>query len=98
MTDRPNAAPASGRTVGLFLALSGVVTLVVGIVLGATVDSFLYVVAAISLFDFAFAWLFSTDRLGPGAGRRKAAAASEAGVAAEAAAADPSYNPYARED
>jgi hypothetical protein len=97
MTGSPGTPPASGRTVGLALALSGIVTLVVGVVLGATVEPFLYAIAAISIVDFALAWAFATDRLGPGAARRRAATAGEAAVAAEAAAADPSYTPYARE-
>jgi hypothetical protein len=48
-----------------------------------------------ALLDFGLAWAYATGRMGPRSLRRRAHAA---GDAATAAAADPSYNPYARED
>jgi hypothetical protein len=77
------------------LYISGVVTTVVGVALGIALDPILFVIAAIGLSDFVLGWLFATDRIGPGAARRKAAASGEAAAMAES---DPSFNPYARED
>ena len=78
------------------LRVSGVLTVLLGIVLGIAVDQVLFAVAAIGLIDFVMAWLFASGRIGPDAQRpRDAAAQDDAAAAAEV---DPSYNPYARED
>ena len=92
----PSAPQDPSRVLGVSLAASGVLMIIVAIWLGATVDPVLYVIAAVGLADFVFAWLFATGRIGPAARRRRAAEAS--GDAAAEAEIDPSYNPYARED
>ncbi len=77
------------------LYLSGAITVVIGIVLGFVVSPILFVVVAVGIFDCVLAGLFSSGRIGPLAAQRRAAAS---GDAAEIAEADPSFNPYARED
>jgi hypothetical protein len=65
---------------------SAMATVVVAIVLGAVVDPLLYAVALFAIVDLVIARLFATGRLG-------------AGTAVDSdAQADPSDNPYARED
>jgi undecaprenyl pyrophosphate phosphatase UppP len=85
-----------GRTVAMALVLGGVVAIVVGVLAGALIETYLYAIAAVALIDFALAWAFATDRIGISAARRRQAEAG-GNLAAEAQA-DPSYNPYARED
>jgi len=63
-----------------------------GIALGVAVEPALFAICLIGVVDFALAWLFTSGRLGHEAQRRREAAAEGE------AAADPSYNPYARED
>ena len=84
------------RALALSLVIGGLITIALGVWLGATVESVLYVVSAVGLVDFALAWAFASGRIGPLAQRRRDAEAS--GDAAALAGVDPSYNPYARED
>jgi hypothetical protein len=78
------------------LLAAAVLTLVVAIVVGALVGPWGYVIALSSVADLVVARLFATGRIGPLAQRRRQAQASgELGSVTEA---DPSYNPYARED
>ena len=82
------------RVVGV-LYLSGAVTIVIGIVLGFVVSPVCFAAVALGIADFVLAGLFSSGRIGPLAARRKA---TESGDAAQVTEADPSFNPYARED
>jgi hypothetical protein len=81
------------------LYVSAVVTAVVAVVLGALVSPFLFAIALLALFDLWLARAYASGRLRLGSEPRLARP-EEAGVVegADAAAADPSYNPYARED
>lgn len=88
--------PDPTRILVLSMVAGGIITIAVGIYLGATVSAPLYAIAAVALIDFALAWAYGTGRLGPAAARRREAEAS--GEVAAEAQADPSYNPYARED
>ena len=72
------------------LTVSGVATVGIGIALGIAIDPLLFLVVLVGLADLAFARLFASGRLG---GPRE-----EPAEAAAIAEADPSYNPYARED
>jgi undecaprenyl pyrophosphate phosphatase UppP len=85
-----------GRTVAMALVLGGVVTIVVGVLAGALIETYLYAIAAVALVDFVLAWAFATGRIGTTAERRREAEAT-GNLAAETEA-DPSFNPYARED
>ena len=85
----------SVRRLVMVLFLSGAITVVLGVVLGLAVSPILFAVVAIGLVDFLIARLFAAGRIGPLAARR---AAAEAGDAAAIAEADPSFNPYERED
>jgi hypothetical protein len=76
------------RTIAAWLVISGVVAIVGGVIAGAVIDPVFYAIAGVSLIDFVVAWAFATGRIGPTADRRRAAEAQ----------ADPSFNPYARED
>lgn len=86
----------SSRTVAMSLISGGVATIVVAIILGATVEPALYAIALVGIVDFGLAWAFSKGYVGTGAPQRREAEAS--GDAATVATEDPSYNPYARED
>jgi hypothetical protein len=88
-------AEASARKVAASLYVSGVITLVVGVVLGLLLDSVYFLIAVLAIGDFVIARLYETGRIGPLAKRREAEASGDAGTVAES---DPSYNPYARED
>lgn len=88
--------PSSNRSLAGILYLSATITVVAGIVLGFVVAPALFAIVIVGLFDFAFAWLLASGRIGPDAQRRRAAAAE--GDAAAVAEDDPSFNPYARED
>lgn len=95
-TDPAGAERQQTRLLGLSLTISGVLTIAVAVFLGATVDSVLYAIALVGLVDFGFAWAYGSGRIGPAARRRREA--EQTGDAAQIAAADPGYNPYARED
>jgi hypothetical protein len=96
MTDVPSAAQQqSVRKLVSVLYLSGAITIVAGIALGFVISPALFAAVALGIADFVIAGLFSSGRIGPLAARR---AATEAGDAAALAEADPSFNPYARED
>lgn len=82
----PEHEAARRRLTRIFL-WSGVVSIVLAIVLGALVWTPLYAIAAFAGVDFLLAWAYST-------GRVKVAT----GGSAPPPEADPSYNPYARED
>jgi hypothetical protein len=88
-------ARASARKLAAALYLSGVVTLVIGLVLGLLLDSVYFLIAVLAIGDFVIARLYETGRIGPLAKRRRAEASGDAAAVAES---DPSYNPYARED
>lgn len=96
---------ATARLLVISLVTGGMITIAVAILLGATVSPALYAIAVIGLIDFALAWAYSTGRRGPlaVAGRESETAgvgreSETAGTAAFRAQADPSHNPYARED
>jgi len=92
--------------------VSAVVTVVLAVVLGALVSPFLYAIALFAVLDVLLARGYASGRLrmaadprlgrpaeggvvpGPGADSPEGGTSSDA----DAAAADPSYNPYARED
>ena len=96
MAELPQAQQQeAARRLARALYLSGAVTLIAGIALGFVLSPVFFGIAAIGLLDFVLAWAFATGRIGPLAARR---AAAEAGDAAAVAEADPSFNPYARED
>jgi hypothetical protein len=84
------------RVLILAFVLSGIFVIALAVALAILLDPLYLAIALFSLVDFAVAWAVATGRMGPRSLRRKAEAASAAGDAAEAA--DPSYNPYARED
>jgi hypothetical protein len=77
------------RTLVLSLTISGIVITAVGIGVGIAVGPAYFAIAAFGLVDFVLAWMFHTGRLGG------PAAAPEQPIDPTA---DPSYNPYARED
>ena len=85
----------SARKVVSALNISGVVTIVVGAVLGLAISPALFGICVLGIVDFVLARMFAAGRIGPLAARR---AAAEAGDAAAIAETDPSFNPYARED
>ncbi|MCD6014695.1 MAG: hypothetical protein K0R88_779 [Solirubrobacterales bacterium] len=95
MTIEAHPAEASARKLAAALYLSGVVTLVVGIVLGLIFDPVLFAIAAFAIVDFVLARLYETGRIGPLGARRRAQASGDEAAIAES---DPSHNPYARED
>ena len=93
---QPNVAYAQQvRVLVLALYAAGVITIAVGIAVGIAIDPILFLIAVVGLFDFVLARMFASGRIGPLAAQRKAA---ESGDAAQVAEADPSFNPYARED
>jgi hypothetical protein len=85
----------SVRRLVTVLYLSGAITVVLGIVLGFAISPVLFAAVALGIVDFVIAALFSSGRIGPLAARRRAV---ESGDAATIAEADPSFNPYARDD
>ena len=91
----PDTPEAAARKVAAALYVSGVVTLIFGLLLGLLVDPLFLFIAAFGLVDFAIARAYETGRIGPLAKRREAEASGDAATVAES---DPSYNPYARED
>ena len=91
----PDPVRASVGRVVAALYLSAAITAVVGIVLGFVIDPILFAVIGFAIVDVVIAAMFSSGRIGPLAARRKAVASGDAGAIAEA---DPSFNPYARED
>lgn len=86
---------ASARKVAAALYVSGVITLVVGVLLGLLFEPLFFLIAAFAIADFVIARLYETGRIGPLAGRRRSEASGDAAATAEA---DADYNPYARED
>lgn len=86
---------ASARKLAAALYLSGVITLVVGVVLGLLFGALYFLIAAFAIIDFVLARLYETGRIGPLASRGEAEASGDAATVAES---DPDYNPYARED
>lgn len=97
MLDHDNSADPRDATVRLLVLsmLAGaVITVALAIYLAAAVEPFLIAIAAIALIDLGIAWAFASGAIGPRAEMRREAAANPS-VASEA---DPSYNPYARED
>jgi hypothetical protein len=86
------------RVLILTFVLSGIFIIALAISLAILIDPLYLAIALFSPVDFILAWAFATGRMGPRSPRRNAEAAGDAGEAAAAAMADPSYNPYARED
>jgi hypothetical protein len=78
--------------------VGGLIVVALAVALAILIHPLYLAIALFSLLDFALAWAFATGRMGPRSLRRKAEAAGDACNAAAAAMADPSYNPYARED
>jgi membrane protein implicated in regulation of membrane protease activity len=96
-----SASPDPDRQVRLLIlafVLSGIFVIALAVALAILIDPLYLAIALFSTIDFALAWAFATGRMGPRSLRRKAEAAGDASATAAAAAADPSYNPYARED
>jgi hypothetical protein len=73
------------QRVARILTLSGIATIVVGVVLGLVVEPLLFAVVLVGVLDLAMARAFASGRWG-------------AGDAPPVAGEDPDYNPYARED
>jgi hypothetical protein len=89
-TPPPPSTDARNRgIVATALTISGIATIAIGIVLGIAIDPLLYLVVLVGIADLIFARMFASGRIG---GARRTA------DAAALAEADPSYNPYARED
>ena len=78
------------RVLATTLTFSGIATIAVAIALGIAVEPFLFAIALVGVADIVLARMFASGRLGGGS--------ADAGDAATVTAADPSYNPYARED
>ena len=95
MAETPTPPVPSRKLAGI-LDLSAMITVAAGIVLGFVISPALFAIVAVGIFDFVIAGLIASGRIGPDAQRRRAAA--EQGDAAAVAEADPSFNPYARED
>jgi uncharacterized membrane protein len=101
MAEMPPSEPAAAtpqdsvRRLVSALYLSGAITVVVGIVLGFVIEPFLFAVVALGIVDCVIAGLFQSGRIGPLAAQRRAAGSGDAALVAEA---DPTFNPYARED
>jgi hypothetical protein len=94
--DRSDAAQAdAARRLVLMLYASAAITIVAAVVLGLAIEPILFALAGVGVADLVLARLFAAGIIGPLAARRRAEAS---GDAAAIAAADPSYNPYARED
>ena len=87
-TSTPSSADLSA--VAPWLYLSATIMVVAGIVLGVAVGAVYFVIVGVGLIDGVLAYLFSSGRLSA-----RAAASPDDAAQAEA---DPSYNPYARED
>lgn len=79
-----------------WLIITGLISIGIGIVIGAVVTPWGFVVAGSGLIDFVLAYVFASGRLRSYAGPPKAADAAD--EVAGAAGTDPAYNPYARED
>lgn len=92
----PPVPPTPSRNLAGILYLSATITVVAGIVLGFVISPALFAIVAVGIFDFVLAGLVASGRIGPDAQHRRAAASE--GDAAAVAEADPSFNPYARED
>jgi hypothetical protein len=95
VTTDPADTAAAARKLAAALYVSGVITLVVGVVLGLLFGAVYFLIALFAVADFIIARLYETGRIGPLAGRREAEASGDAATVAES---DPGYNPYARED
>jgi hypothetical protein len=98
MSDRipadTNHGAAKGQALAGTLYLSGAITVVAGIALGFVLERFLFALVAVGILDCVLAAMFASGRIGPGSRRREETEADDAALAD----ADPSYNPYARED
>lgn len=95
MTGEADPAQGSARKLAAALYVSGVITLVVGVLLGLLFEPLFLLIAAFAIIDFVLARMYETGRIGPLAGRGQAEASGDAATVAES---DPNYNPYARED
>lgn len=76
---------------------SGVATIVAGVVLGLVVEPVLFAIAGVGVMDLVVARVIGSGRVG-----RASVGSAEGDTSAAdpdpADPADPSYNPYARED
>jgi ABC-type cobalt transport system substrate-binding protein len=89
MASPSSTSTSNPRAVAGYLYLSAAITIIVGVVLGVVISPIWFAVVAVGFLDIILARLFATGALGGGADKSDPAAAAEA---------DPSYNPYARED
>jgi hypothetical protein len=85
-------AAASYEKTARILTISGVVTIAAGVVLGLVVEPLLFVIALVGVMDLVIARVIGGGRLG------RASVGPAAGDEPVDPAADPSHNPYARED
>jgi hypothetical protein len=81
----PGSTSADPRKIAGYLYLSAAITIVVGIALGFVLGPVWFAVVGVGLLDIVLARVLFAGRARP----------VDAAAAAEA---DPSYNPYARED
>ena len=81
----PSSTSASPRTIASYLYASAAVTIIAGIVVGLLVSPVWFAVCAVGVLDIVLARVLFSGRTGQ----------ADPVAAAEA---DPSYNPYARED
>jgi bifunctional DNA-binding transcriptional regulator/antitoxin component of YhaV-PrlF toxin-antitoxin module len=78
-----------------WLYLSAAITIIAGIVFGLTITPIFFALVAVGILDGVIAYLFSSGRLGGSAAMPGQTPAPDDATAVEA---NPSYNPYARED
>jgi hypothetical protein len=86
-------ASPNHATTARILTISGVVAIAAGLVLGLVVEPLLFVIALVGVMDLVVARVIGSGRLG-----RASVASAAGGEESADPAADPSYNPYARED
>jgi Flp pilus assembly protein TadB len=89
---------ASPQTLIRLMYVSALVTVLVAIILGALVSPFLFAIALLAIVDLWLARAYATGRLRMASDPRLARPEEGGVVEGDAATADPSYNPYARED
>ena len=95
--DSTSTTPSSADVsrIASWLYLSAAITVIAGIVCGLTITPIFFALVAVGILDGVIAYLFSSGRLGGSAAALGPPSAPDDAAAVEA---DPSYNPYARED